>query len=132
MSRRREGEGGQRGREIGEEGGNGGKSRGREAGEAVVGEEAATEEGGLRAVTGGGGKKRKKWWGPRLEGKWRASKIGEWEGKFGGVCKIWACLEALLELCFFTKPSNFGVEAPIEAPTCRAYSPGTHTRKEEE
>jgi hypothetical protein len=33
-------------------------------------------------------------------GEWRASKNGGWEGEFGGVCKIEACLEALLELVF--------------------------------
>jgi hypothetical protein len=68
-------------------------------------------------VAGGGdGKKRKKWWGPHLEGEWRASRNGGWEGEFGGVCKIEACLEALLEMNFYTKPPNFGVEAHMEAP----------------
>jgi hypothetical protein len=37
--------------------------------------------------------------------------------EFGGACKMEVCLEALLELCFWTKPPNFGVEAHIEAPT---------------
>jgi hypothetical protein len=66
-------------------------------------------------IGGGEGEKRKKWWGPRLEGKWRASKIGGWEGDFGGTCKMEVCLEALLGFC--TKPPNFRVEAHIEAPT---------------
>jgi hypothetical protein len=51
-----------------------------------------------------------------LEGKWSASKNGGWEGGFGGVCKIEACLEALLEMDFYTKPPNFGVEAHMKAP----------------
>jgi hypothetical protein len=67
MSRRREGEGGQRGREIGEEGGNGGKSRGREAGEAVVGEEAATEE-GVASRDVGRREKKKEMAGPTFGG----------------------------------------------------------------
>jgi hypothetical protein len=50
---------------------------------------------------GGDGKKRKKWWGPHLEGEWRASRNRGWEGKFGGVCKMETCLEALLEMDFF-------------------------------
>jgi hypothetical protein len=49
-------------------------------------------------------------------GKWRASRKGGWEGKFGGVCKMEACLEALLEMDFCTKPPNFGVEVHMEAP----------------
>jgi hypothetical protein len=52
-----------------------------------------------------------------LEGDWRASKNGGWEGEFEGVCKIEVCLEVLLELGFCTKPSNFGVEAHMEAST---------------
>jgi hypothetical protein len=49
--------------------------------------------------------------GPTFGGrKWRV------EGEFGGVCKMEACLEALLEMDFFTKPPNFGVEAHMEAP----------------
>jgi hypothetical protein len=62
------------------------------------------------------GKKRKKGWGPHLEGEWRASKNGGWQGEFGGACKMEVCLDALLELGFYTKPLNFGVEAHIEAP----------------
>jgi hypothetical protein len=46
-------------------------------------------------------------------GKWRASKNGGWEGKFGGACKMEVCLEAPLELVFSPKPLNFGVEAHI-------------------
>jgi hypothetical protein len=34
------------------------------------------------------------------------------EGGFEGVCKIEVCLEVLLELVFYPKPPNFGVEAP--------------------
>jgi hypothetical protein len=49
-------------------------------------------------------------------GEWRASRNGGWEGEFGGVCKMEACLEALLEMDFCTKPPNFGVEAHMEAP----------------
>jgi hypothetical protein len=67
-------------------------------------------DGGVRAVSrdrGGDGKERKKVWGPRLEGKWRASKNGGWEGEFGGACKM----------VFYPKPLNFGVVAHIEAPT---------------
>jgi hypothetical protein len=45
------------------------------------------------------------------------------KGQFGGTCKMEVCLEALLELCFWTKPPNFGVEAHIEAPTGVALSP---------
>jgi hypothetical protein len=62
-------------------------------------------------------KENKKWWVPRLEGRWRASKNGGWEGEFEGVCKMKVCLEALLELGFCTKPPNFGVETHMEAPT---------------
>jgi hypothetical protein len=68
-------------------------------------------------------KKKKKWWVPLLEGEWRASKNGGWEGEFGGVWKIEVCLEALLELGFSTKPPNFGVEAHMEAPTRVALTP---------
>jgi hypothetical protein len=49
-------------------------------------------------------------------GEWRASKNGGWEEGFGGVCKMEACLEALLEMDFCTKPPNFGVEVHMEAP----------------
>jgi hypothetical protein len=44
--------------------------------------------------------------------------LQEWRvrGGFGGVCKMEACLEALLEMDFCTKPPNFGVEAHMEAP----------------
>jgi hypothetical protein len=49
-------------------------------------------------------------------GKWRASRIGGWEGEFGGVCKMEACLEALLEMDFCTKPPNFALEAHMETP----------------
>jgi hypothetical protein len=52
-----------------------------------------------------------------LEGEWRASKNGGWEGEFEGVCKIEVYLEVLLELVFCTKPPNFGVETHMEAPT---------------
>jgi hypothetical protein len=52
-----------------------------------------------------------------LEGKWRASKNGGWEGEFGGACKMEVCLEVPLELVFYPKPLNFGVVAHIEAPT---------------
>jgi hypothetical protein len=44
-------------------------------------------------------------------------KNGEWEGEFGGACKMEVCLEALLELDFCTKPPNFGVEAHMETST---------------
>jgi hypothetical protein len=44
-------------------------------------------------------------------GKWRASKNGGWEEKFGGACKMEVHLKVLLELIFFTKPLNFGVES---------------------
>jgi hypothetical protein len=37
-------------------------------------------------------------------------------GEFGGVCKMEACLEALLEMDFCTKPPNFGVKTHMEAP----------------
>jgi hypothetical protein len=39
------------------------------------------------------------------------------DGEFEGVCKMEVHLEVLLELHFFTKPPNFGVEAHMEAPT---------------
>jgi hypothetical protein len=74
------------------------------------------------------GKKIKKWWVPRLEGgmeglqEWRASRNGGCEGEFGGVCKMEACLEALLEMDFCTKPPNFGVDAHMEAPAGDALS----------
>jgi hypothetical protein len=54
--------------------------------------------------------------GPTLVGEWRVSKNGGLEGEFGGVCKVEAYLEVLLELNFCTKPLNFGVEAHMEAP----------------
>jgi hypothetical protein len=38
------------------------------------------------------------------------------EGKFGGASKMEGHLEALLEMNFYTKPPNFGVEAHMEAP----------------
>jgi hypothetical protein len=63
------------------------------------------------------GEERKEWWGPRLEGEWRASRNGGWEGEFGGASKMEGHLEVLLELCFFTKSLKFGVEAHTEAPT---------------
>jgi hypothetical protein len=50
-------------------------------------------------------------------GKWRVSRNGGWEGEFEAVCKMEVCLEVLPELCFCTKPSNFGVEAHMKAPT---------------
>jgi hypothetical protein len=37
------------------------------------------------------------------------------------------CLEVLLELCFYTKPLNFGVEVHMEAPTRVALSVCPHT-----
>jgi hypothetical protein len=49
-------------------------------------------------------------------GGWRASRNGGWEGEFRGVCKMEACLEALLEMDFCTKPPNFRVEADMKAP----------------
>jgi hypothetical protein len=57
-----------------------------------------------------------------LEGGWRASRNGGWEGEFGGVCKMEACLEAMLEMDFCSKPPNFGVEAHMEAPAGDALS----------
>jgi hypothetical protein len=80
----------------------------------VAGEAAATEVGAAveEAAAGGGtgdggaqpsrdeGKKRKIVGPTGWTGEWRASKNGGWEGEFGGVCKIEACLEALLELVF--------------------------------
>jgi hypothetical protein len=70
-------------------------------------EEAAAGGGGEELATGccepgqgtrGGGRKIV---GPTVwRGEWRTSKNGGWEGEFGGVCKIEACLEALLELVF--------------------------------
>jgi hypothetical protein len=59
-------------------------------------------------------------------GKWRASRNGGWEGEFGGVCKMKACLEALLEMDFCTKPPNFGVEAHMEASAGDALSCNKH------
>jgi hypothetical protein len=55
-------------------------------------------------------RKRKKGLGPRLEGEWRASKNGGWEGEFGGACKMEVCLEALLEMDFCIESPNFEVE----------------------
>jgi hypothetical protein len=56
--------------------------------------------------------------GPTIwRGKWRAFKNGGWEGKFGGVWKIEVHIEALMELFFFIKPPNFGVEGHMESPT---------------
>jgi hypothetical protein len=49
--------------------------------------------------------------------KWRTSRNGGWEWEFGGVWKMEVHIEALLELVFFPQPSNFGVEAHIEART---------------
>jgi hypothetical protein len=45
--------------------------------------------------------------------------LQEWRvgGGFEGVCKMEVCLEVLLEMIFFTKPSNFGVEGHMEAST---------------
>jgi hypothetical protein len=69
------------------------------------------------------GKKRERNGGAHIwRGKWRASRNGGWEGEFGGVCKMEACLEALLEMVFCTKPPNFGVEARMEAPAGDALS----------
>jgi hypothetical protein len=50
--------------------------------------------------------------------------LQEWRvrGGFGGVCKMEACLEALLEMDFCTKPPNFEVEAHMEAPAGDALS----------
>jgi hypothetical protein len=45
-----------------------------------------------------------------LEGEWRASKNGGWEGEFGGACKMEVCLEALLEMDFCIESPNFEVE----------------------
>jgi hypothetical protein len=67
-------------------------------------------------VAGGMGKNERNGGGHFWRGKWRASRNGGWEGEFGGVCKMEACLEALLEIDFCTKPPNFGVEAHMEAP----------------
>jgi hypothetical protein len=54
--------------------------------------------------------------GPTLwRGIWRPSRNGGWEGGFGGVLKMQVHIETLLELFFFIKPPNFGVEAHIEA-----------------
>jgi hypothetical protein len=70
------------------------------------------------------GKKRERNGGAHIwRGKWRASRNGGWEGEFGGVCKMEACLEALLEMVFCTKPPNFGVEARMEAPAGDALRP---------
>jgi hypothetical protein len=63
--------------------------------EAVVAaeEEAAAAGCEPRVVTGGGdGKKRKKGWGPRLEGEWRASKNGGWEGGILEGHAKWRCV----------------------------------------
>jgi hypothetical protein len=49
-----------------------------------------------------------------------ASKNGGWEGGFGEVCKMETCLEVLLEMCFFVKPPNFGVEAHMKTLTAVA------------
>jgi hypothetical protein len=38
------------------------------------------------------------------------------EGRFGGASKMEGHLEALLEMDFYTKPPNFGVEAHMEPP----------------
>jgi hypothetical protein len=59
-------------------------------------------------------------------GELRASRNGGWEGEFG-VCKMKACLEALLEMDFYTKPPNFGVEAHMEAPAGDALTNETPT-----
>jgi hypothetical protein len=45
------------------------------------------------------------------------------EGRFGGASKMEGHLEALLEMDFYTKPPNFGVEAHMEAPAGDALSP---------
>jgi hypothetical protein len=42
--------------------------------------------------------------------------FGGWEREFGEACKIEVCLETLLELDFYTKHLNFGVDAHVEAP----------------
>jgi hypothetical protein len=44
--------------------------------------------------------------------------LQEWRlrGGIWRVCKMEACLEALLVMDFCTKPPNFGVEAHMEAP----------------
>jgi hypothetical protein len=69
-------------------------------------------------VAGGGDGKKERNGGAHIwRGKWRASRNGGWEGEFGGASKMEGHLEVLLELCFFTKPLKFGVEAHMEAPT---------------
>jgi hypothetical protein len=76
------------------------------------------------------GKKRERNGGAHIwRGKWRASRNGGWEGEFGGVCKMEACLEALLEMDFCTKPPNFGVEAHMEAPAGDALTHQTPNQK---
>jgi hypothetical protein len=40
-----------------------------------------------------------------------------WRGNLEGHAKMEVHLEALLELCFCTKPLKFGVEAHMKAPT---------------
>jgi hypothetical protein len=76
-------------------------------------------------VAGGGDGKKERNGGAHIwRGKWRASRNGGWEGEFGGASKMEGHLEVLLELCFFTKPLKFGVEAHMEAPTGVALRPG--------
>jgi hypothetical protein len=55
-------------------------------------------------------RKRKKMVGPTFGGEWRASRNEGWDGEFGEVSKMKACLEDLLEMDFCTKSPNFGVE----------------------
>jgi hypothetical protein len=53
--------------------------------------------------------------GPTDGGVWRASKNGSLRREFGGPCKMQAHLKGLLELYFCMEPSNFRVEAYLEA-----------------
>jgi hypothetical protein len=48
--------------------------------------------------------------------------LQEWmmRGGFGGVCKMEACLEALLEIDFYIKSTNFGVD-PYGVPRWRCF-----------
>jgi hypothetical protein len=61
-------------------------------------------------------RKRKKMVGPTFGGEWRASRNEGWDGEFGEVSKMKACLEDLLEMDFCTKSPNFGVETHMQAP----------------
>jgi hypothetical protein len=53
--------------------------------------------------------------GPTDGGVWTASKNGSLRREFGGPCKMQAHLKGLLELYFCMEPSNFRVEAYLEA-----------------